>query len=306
MPATFLTYAAGMLALCGFPLFFSGFWSKDEILHAAHTWSISQAPFYMGAIGALLTAFYMTRQVYYVFAGSNRLATSAHGEPLAAGFEDPAHHPAHLPHESPAVMTVPLVILAAFAVLLGFIGTPAWPWFQSFLEHKSAPLDFAGFAEPGIVPVMLSSSVLVFLGLGLGWYFYGRNPIHSAESPDALGKLQPGIFSILGNAFYIDSLYAATLIRLNTFCSRLCDWFDQFVWNGAVQTVSYIVVALAWLDNFFDAGVINSGFDSGCQTVSRGGQILSLLQAGRVQTYLRIIGCALIALVIFLLWGARA
>jgi NADH-quinone oxidoreductase subunit L len=306
MPVTFLTYAAGMLALCGFPLFFSGFWSKDEILHAAHTWSISQAPFYMGAVGALLTAFYMTRQVYYVFAGSNRLVTSSHGEPLAAGFEDPAHHPAHLPHESPAVMTIPLVILATFAVLLGFIGTPAWPWFQSFIEHKSAPLSFAGFSEPGIIPVMFSSSLIVLLGLGLGWYFYGRKPIHSAESSDALGKLQPTIFSILNHAFYIDTLYAATLIRLNTFCSRLCDWFDQFVWNGAVQTVSYIVVALAWLDNFFDAGVINSGFDSGCQTVSRGGQILSLLQAGRVQTYLRIIGCALIALVIFLLWGAKA
>jgi NADH-quinone oxidoreductase subunit L len=56
-----------MLALCGFPLFFSGFWSKDEILRAAHTWSISQAPFYIGALGALLTAFYMTRQVFYVF-----------------------------------------------------------------------------------------------------------------------------------------------------------------------------------------------------------------------------------------------
>jgi NADH-quinone oxidoreductase subunit L len=306
MPVTFLAYATGMLALCGFPLFFSGFWSKDAILHAAHTWSISQLPFYMGAIGALLTAFYMTRQVYYVFAGSNRLTTSSHGESLASGFEDPAHHPAHLPHESPAVMTIPLVILAAFAVLLGFIGTPAWPWFQSFLEHKSAPLSFAGFSEPGIIPVMLSSSLLVFIGLGLGWYFYGRKPIHSAESPDALGKLQPGIFGILGHAFYVDSLYAATLIRLNTFCSRLSDWFDRFIWNGAVQTLSYLVVGIAWLDNFFDAGVINSGFDSGCQSVSRGGQILSLLQAGRVQTYLRIIGCALIALVIFLLWGTKA
>jgi NADH-quinone oxidoreductase subunit L len=306
MPVTFLTYAAGMLALCGFPLFFSGFWSKDAILHAAHNWSISQAPFYMGAFGALLTAFYMTRQVYYVFAGSSRLTSSTHGEPLAAGFEDPAHHPAHVPHESPAVMTIPLVILAACAVLLGFIGTPAWPWFQSFLEHRSAPLSFAGFAEPGIVPVMLSSSLLVFLGLGLGWYFYGRKPIQSAEAPDALGKLQPGIFSILGHAYYFDSFYAATIIRLNTFWSQLCDWFDRFIWNGAVQAVSYIVIAFAWIDNFFDAGVINSGFDSGCQSVSRGGQILSLLQAGRVQTYLRIIGCALIALVIFLLWGAKA
>ena len=76
MPVTFYTYALGMLALCGFPLFFSGFWSKDAILHAAQHWSISRVPFYLGAFGALLTAFYMTRQVYYVFFGESRLARS--------------------------------------------------------------------------------------------------------------------------------------------------------------------------------------------------------------------------------------
>jgi NADH-quinone oxidoreductase subunit L len=73
-----------------------------------------------------------------------------------------------------------------------------------------------------------------------------------------------------------------------------------------VQTVSYLVVGVAWVDNFFDSGVINTGFDGGCQSVSRSGQILSRLQGGRIQGYLRIIGVALIALVIFLLWGAKA
>jgi NADH-quinone oxidoreductase subunit L len=72
MPITFATYAVGMLALCGFPLLFSGFWSKDAILHAASIWSVSRIPFYLGAIGVLLTAFYMTRQVYYVFFGQPR------------------------------------------------------------------------------------------------------------------------------------------------------------------------------------------------------------------------------------------
>ena len=301
MPITFAAYAVGMLALCGFPFFFSGFWSKDEILHAAHNWSISQAPFYMGAFGALLTAFYMTRQVYYVFAGNSRLAMASKDSHSAD-----AHHASGIPHESPAVMTVPLVILAAFAILLGFIGTPAWPWFQSFLEDKPATFSFAAFSTPGILPVMLSSSLLVFLGLGLGWWFYGRKPIETAESPDALGELQPSIFTVLGHAYYVDTLYGATLIRLNNWWSRVCDWLDRWVWNGAVQTVSYFVLGVAWLDDFFDTNIVNSGFDDGCQSVSRGGQILSLLQGGRIQTYLRIIGCALIALVIFLLWGAKA
>ena len=73
MPVTFATYAIGMLALSGFPFFFSGFWSKEEILHHAQGW-ITPAPFYLGVVAALLTAFYMTRQVCYVFLGQRRRA----------------------------------------------------------------------------------------------------------------------------------------------------------------------------------------------------------------------------------------
>jgi NADH-quinone oxidoreductase subunit L len=304
MPITFTAYAVGMLALCGFPLFFSGFWSKDEILRAAHTWSISQAPFYLGIFGALLTAFYMTRQVYYVFGGSSRLPESSQNLLQTSTSTDSSHMPAS-PHESPAIMTVPLVILAAFAMLLGFIGTPAWPWFQSFLDGKQVTLSFAAFYGFGVLPVMFTSSLLVFCGLGLGWWFYGRRPIETAESPDAIGELQPQTFAFLGHAFFVDALYGATLIRLNTWWSRVCDWLDRWVWNGAVQTVSYLVLVVAWLDNFFDASIVNSGFDEGCEGVSRGGQILSLLQGGQVQSYMAVIGCALIALVTFLLWGAK-
>src|SRR5206468_8377975 len=72
MPITFTTYAVGMMALSGVPLFFSGFWSKDEILHSAMNWQPSRVPFYFGVAGAFLTAFYMTRQVWYVFFGPYR------------------------------------------------------------------------------------------------------------------------------------------------------------------------------------------------------------------------------------------
>src|SRR5205823_3127893 len=72
MPVTFATYAVGTMALAGVPVFFSGFWSKDEILHSAHGWPASRWPFYLGLFGALLTAFYMTRQVCYVFFGEFR------------------------------------------------------------------------------------------------------------------------------------------------------------------------------------------------------------------------------------------
>jgi NADH-quinone oxidoreductase subunit L len=151
---------------------------------------------------------------------------------------------------------------------------------------------------------MLSSSAVVFLGLGLGWYFYGRKRIASPEAPDAVGRLQPHIFSTLAHAFYIDAFYAATLLRLSGAWARTCDWLDRWVWNGAVQTVSHLVLAFAWLDNQIDTRVVNASFDEGCESVSLGGRILSHLQGGRVQSYLRMIGIALIALAGFLLWGA--
>src|SRR5205823_2324505 len=72
MPMTFATYAVGMMALAGFPLLFSGFWSKDEILHAAMVWQPSKIPFVLGLVGAGFTAFYMTRQMAYVFFGKSR------------------------------------------------------------------------------------------------------------------------------------------------------------------------------------------------------------------------------------------
>ncbi len=167
MPLTFATYGIGMLALCGFPLFFSGFWSKDGILEAAQHWSVAKTPFYMLVFGALLTAFYMTRQVSYVFFGAWR-----GGKPA---------------HESPRVMTVPLAILAFFAIALGAIGTPAWPWFRAFLDGRAASFDLHGFAEPGLLTLMATSSLVVFLGLGLAWRLYG-NQSPGPEEPDALER----------------------------------------------------------------------------------------------------------------------
>ncbi|HXC94151.1 MAG TPA: NADH-quinone oxidoreductase subunit L [Edaphobacter sp.] len=302
MPITFATYAIGMLALCGFPLFFSGFWSKDAILHAAVDWSYSRLPFYLAAFAALLTALYMTRQVYYVFLGERR-ATTAH-EP--AHTEDAGHlHECVLndPHESPAVMTGPLVILAAFAILLGFIGTPAWPWFENFLHSETTSFNFAGFFENGIPLVMLTSTLIVFCGLGLGWWFYGRKPIVSAEAPDALEKLQPQIFNILRHKFYVDEFYQATFIRVNTWLSHLSDWFDRWIWNGVVWIVSHLILALSWLARSTDTYIVNAGFDEGCESVTAGGKLLARLQNGRTQSYVRLVGVAFTALVALLIWS---
>jgi NADH-quinone oxidoreductase subunit L len=300
MPITFATYAVGMLALCGFPLFFSGFWSKDAILHAASTWSVSRVPFYLGAIGVLLTAFYMTRQVYYVFSGESRgVGTIGHEAHPAKVV------PATISRESAAIMTIPLVILAAFSMLLGLIGTPAWPWFTSFLDGQQVKFDLNGFAENGVLPMMLSSTIILLLGLGIGWWFYGRKPIERAEASDPLEHLQPQIFNVLRNGFFVDKLYEATIMRFNAWFARFCDWLERWVWAGAVRLATYLVQGLSRLNHSVDAFVVNPGFDEGCRTVTRGGQLLSRLQSGRTQSYLRLVGVAFAALALFLLWSRR-
>jgi NADH-quinone oxidoreductase subunit L len=304
MPVTFATYAIGMMALSGVPLLFSGFWSKDEILHAARGWSVSQAPFYLGAIGALFTAFYMTRQVALVFFGSNRSGGRASDPSSHHSADHSAEHAA--PHESPAVMTIPLVVLAAFAILLGFIGTPAWPWFQSFLNGEPASVDMARFGEEGVLPLMLFSTLIVSLGLGLGWWFYGRKPMQRSDGPDPLAVLRPDIFGLLRNRYFVDELYEHTVIAFNAWWARACDWLDRWIWNGLVELVSYAVIGLSWVNRFCDEYVVNLGFDEGCRRLRLGGSVLSRLQNGRVQNYLRVIGIALAALVLFLIWGCRA
>jgi NADH-quinone oxidoreductase subunit L len=317
LPVTFATYACGMLALCGFPLF-AGFWSKDAILHAAHGWGASMGPFYLGAIGALLTAFYMTRQMYYVFFGPQRVTAAsvtpaevaAHAipseeiEPVVSARTGEVCIVQH-PHESPRVMTVPLAILAVFAVFLGFVGTPAWPWFQSFLSGEALRFDFAGFSEPGLLSLMVVSSLIVLAGLGLGWWFYGRQPIVRATDPDALGRRAPKIFDALADRLYVDEIYGFTVIALARFCAAFAAWLDRWIFGGVVRLVAWIATGVGWLDLGVDKFVVNGGFDEGCREVARGGRLLSHLQNGRVQRYLSVLAAALVVLAILLLWGHR-
>lgn len=307
MPLTFATYAIGMLALSGFPLFFSGFWSKDEILHHAHGWPVSQVPFYLGCAGALFTAFYMTRQVALVFFGNYRgqAEASDHGHSAHAPSSESSSH-RHDPHESPAVMTVPLVILAGFAILLGIVGTPAWPWFDGYLTGEAFTFDLGRLTESGTLGLMLASAVIVFTGLGLGWFLYGSRPRKTAEEKDVLESAQPAIFKVLQNKYYVDEFYDATVIRLNASAAHLCDFFDQWIFGGAVLVVSYVTLGLAWLYRLTDEYVVNLGFDTGCESLRQGGGGLSKMHTGRVQTYLRVIGVALVALILFLIWGRKA
>src|SRR3954464_12268657 len=242
LPITFATYAVGMMALSGVPLFFSGFWSKDEILHSVSSWPPSRGPFILLALGTLLTAFYMTRQMCYVFFGRYR----GHGVYLQAADSssarlEPVDHSEHAaePHESPPVMTWPLMILAAGAVLLGFIGTPLWPWFQSFISGE--PLEGSGISLP-ILRIMLFSVILVIAGIGLGWAFYGRRSIDSTQQPDVLEAWNADFFTLLRQRFLVDEFYDATIVRALRKLSVTADLCDRYLWGGVVQLAAWIAL----------------------------------------------------------------
>jgi len=313
MPVTFTTYAVGMLALSGFPLLFSGFWSKDEILHSAHRWHISHWPFYLMLCAAFLTAFYMTRQVFYVFFGNCRLklgqTTSSEQRTVDHGGTVVVEHPHHElpsePHESPAVMTLPLVVLAVFAIVLGFVGTPAWPWFQSFLEHEHLRFNGAALTEAATLKTMLISSVIALGGIALGWLLYGKRPCQRPGDIDVLERGQPEIFTLLRNKYYVDEAYEWAFVRFNAWWARTCDLLDTWVWNGLVQLCAYVFVGIAWVNKFLDENAINRGFDEGCARLTQGGGLMSRLQNGSLQGYLRVIGIALAVLALALMWGCK-
>lgn len=297
MKITFATYAVGMLALSGFPLLFAGFWSKDEILHATHSWQPSQWPFYIGLAGAFLTAFYMTRQMVYVFFGKSRPA------------REKGHHRSRTqtrnvrPHESPGVMTTPLAVLAAGSVLLGFLGTPAWPWVQSFLNGVVTTVEFSRLTHGDIPGLMALSAVVALGGIAAGCWLYARKPIHSAETPDPLQTMRPDVYHLLGRKYFVDELYKATIIRWHRGWARSCAFLDDYVLVVIVRLIEYATVGLSWVARLMDEFLVNPGFDKGCRGLFGGGKLLALVQNGQTQRYLRVLAAAAAVLGLFLLWG---
>lgn len=286
MPLTFYTYAIGMMALAGV-VPFAGFWSKDEILHKAWAWEPSTWPFVLGLFGAALTAFYMTRQMYYVFAGQYR------GE---EGSDE------QLPHESPGIMVWPLLILAGCAFLLGWmLGNPWWPLFQAFIDQETPHSHWSW----GTLGFWVLSTAVVAIGIGLGWFFYGMEPTTRSTDPDELETRMPETFKVLQNRVYIDELYEVSVIAWHRAFGRFCDWVDQKVVSAGVAIVSLLALALAWISRLFDEYAVNRGFDKGCGEARRGGGFFSGLQNGQVQEYLRVIGVAVVLFVLILVIGSR-
>ena len=274
MPITFSTYAIGMMALSGVPFFFSGGWTKEEILHATSNWPRSHLPHYLMLIGVILTALYMTRQIIYVFFGNRRTASE------------------HAP-ESPSVMTLPLIVLAVCAIFFSLALTPAWPWLESYLTGHPARFD----PHLLIQPMIIVSLALVGAGVAIGIWIYRR-----AGETDPIQHAQPALFHFLENKMWIDEIYDRTVIALSKILARLSDWMDRHVWDGLVRGVGAVGQFLARLTTGADERVINAGVDEGTIGAQGFGRVMSRWHSGQIQTYLGAVALGMLALVLLYAW----
>jgi NADH-quinone oxidoreductase subunit L len=281
MRVTFATFAVGMMALSGVPFLFSGFWSKEAILHAAGEWEVSRIPLMLGLAGVVLTAFYMTRLVGEVFFGRARSEAAGHA------------------HESPAVMTIPLVILAVGAVGLGFLGTPASPWLQSMLEGAAIDAQ-SNFSGGGL---LVLSVVLVALGLGAGWAAYIQRARRTDTAPDPLAVAMPRVFAFVAARLRFDELYAATLGAASDGLATLADFCDRRGWDGLVRFVALLGEFTGLASRDSDEEGLNQGFDGVSEELRKSGQAYSRAQTGEAHGYLLTLAIAFVVLVVLVVIG---
>ncbi len=285
MPKTFVTYAVGMMALAGFPFVCSGFWSKEAVLHSAQIWPGGYGPFVLAVCAALLTAFYMTRQALLVFFGKPR--------------EPGVHHP----HESPAVILVPLYVLAAGAVLLAIIGTPVWPWFEEWLiKGEHAHFDAGALFKPGAIGLVLLSLTLVTVGVGASWMVY-RHPSGDSRAPDPLeGKLGK-IWGFLGAGMGFDAFYEKHIIANVARLGRAVDAMERLFFVPLMALAEGVIKLCGRWTGTVDEQSLNRGFNAVCAEMQNRAGVVSASQTGRPQGYLRAIGLgtAVLLLMYFLI-----
>jgi NADH-quinone oxidoreductase subunit L len=259
MPITWITSLLGSLALIGFPLF-SGFYSKDSIIEAVHAATIPGAGYALVCVllGVFVTAFYSFRMYFLVFHGEERFGKAHHDHHGDHEDEEPSsdhHHglaPGQKPHESPWVVTLPLVLLAIPSVLIGMITIEPMlfgTWFQSAifvadnhvgLSQLAASFTGAfGMAAHGLVTAPFW---LAMAGVVLSWYFYMLRP----DIPAAIQRRFSAIHTVLENKYYFDRfneiVFAAGARVLGTGLWKGGDraLIDGVAVNGSARLVGWV------------------------------------------------------------------
>ena len=276
MPFTAWTFIIGGLALSGFPIITAGFWSKDEIF--ADAWAHGHTlVFWTLALAALLTAFYTGRQICMTFLGEPRTKVAEHAP------------------ESVPWMTIPLVVLAVFAVVGGWIGIPEdFPLlggilhnpFHHFIGGLAEALHIEAEAVPFNFFPLAVSLVVALGGLFLGWLVYGRKPLQAGQ-PDPLVKALGPVHTLLRNKYYIDEIYAAVFIRPTVWIAdHAYAWIDRGVIDGTLHAIAKGAFAIALGNRWFDRNVVDGAVNLVGNSIKWLGQAIRPLQTGRAQNYL--------------------
>ena len=264
IPYTFWTFFIATLAIAGIPGL-SGFFSKDEIL-----WQAFSSPhgywllWAVAALAAGMTAFYMFRALFMTFFGQSRVD----------------EHVAHHVHESPKIMTVPLMVLAALSVIGGYIGVPHILGGANHIHEFLAPV-LGGGAEPakahaGIALIsqawasggeagghgaslellmMLVSVVIALIGIGVAYLFYVKNP----ALPKLVAEKWKRLYKLVFNKYYVDELYEILFINsLKNLGTGLWKGFDEFVIDGTVNGIAYLIGSLSRAMRKMQTGLVQN------------------------------------------------
>ncbi len=320
MPVTFWTFLIGGLSLSGLPIITAGFWSKDEIL--ADAWlGVEQygsgahgLVFVMLAVAAFMTAFYTMRQISLTFGGEPRTEAAQHAN-LGQGIVS-------------FTMTLPLLILAVFAIVAGFVGVPTdfpvlGPIFSP--EHnafhhliiEALPLpeataafaslsDYHPHAPPfNIIPVA-TSFVVALLGLWFGWMMYWRKPLKAGQKDpmeDALGALHP----ILKNRYYLDDFYSWAFVKPSQWLGvQVIAFLDRGIIDAILHVIGRIFTWLGDLVKVLNLWLIDGVGDGIPIAIFNFGGWLRRMQTGRVQQYMLLVLMAAILIGIVLVLSSGA
>jgi NADH-quinone oxidoreductase subunit L len=316
MPITFATFFISTLAIAGLPPF-AGFFSKDEILWKA--WLANPALWAVGFLAAGMTAFYMFRQVFMTFFGECRAD----------------HHTKEHLHESSPVMTMPLVILAAGAITVGWLGIPAALGGNNVFEHWLEPVmaqhetagshgavaahggghgeSHAAAAAHGDAhggghhehdtateyALMGASIAMALGGIFLAWLMYSKKSL----DPDRFAGIAGGVpYRLSFNKYYVDEIYYGTVLAGTLALSRGLALFDRVVIDGIVNGVASVTRVASAVNGAFDKYVIDGIVNGTAAAVDRSGGAMRLVQSGSINGYLYVIMLAVAAVLLARVW----
>ena len=253
MPITWFTMLLGNLALIGTPLF-SGFYSKDSIIEAVHASNLPGSGFAYFAVLAsvFVTAFYAFRQYFIVFHGKERWREAKHGH-----HDDHGHHhglkPSDNPHESPWVVTLPLILLAIPSVIIGYIAIEPMLYGDFFkdviyVNHELHPVMHIMKEEFHGAMAMVSHSLhtpVLYLAIGgvlAAWFLYVKAP----QLPAKIAQTFRPVYVLFENKYYLDNIYFAVFAKgtraLGNFFWKAVDTaiIDSGLVNGAAKLVGAV------------------------------------------------------------------